>query len=80
MAQIASGINACCHCHVPYDVINKRLSASFGPYTAENAERFPVLLNDIVFIDISAFAAKGFLYIIVLYEQSDHIVVKLYSF
>ena len=30
MARIASGVNACCHRHVPYDVINKRLSASFG--------------------------------------------------
>ena len=30
MARIASGVNACCHRHVPYDVINKRLSALFG--------------------------------------------------
>ena len=28
--SIASGINACCYRHVPYDVINKRYSASFG--------------------------------------------------
>ena len=57
MVQIASGVNACCYRHVPYDVINKRYSASFGRQPAENAERFAELLNDIVFIDISAFTA-----------------------
>ena len=30
MARIASGVDACCYRHVPYDVINKRLSASFA--------------------------------------------------
>ena len=57
MARIASGVDACCHRHVPYDVINKRLSASFGRKPAENAEGFVEPLNDIVFIEISAFTA-----------------------
>ena len=57
MAQIASGVNACCYRHVPYDVINKRYSVSFGRWPAENAERFTKSLNDIVFIDISAFTS-----------------------
>ena len=55
MARIASGVNACCHRHDPYDIINKRLSSSFSYYPAENAERFAKSLNDMVFIDISAF-------------------------
>ena len=82
MARIASGVNACCYLHVPYDVINKWYSPSFGHKPTENAERFAESLNDIVFIDIFAFTAYfafGFLYI-VLYEQNDHIVLKLYSF
>ena len=52
------------------------------PLAAGNADRFAESLNDIVFIDISAFTAylhSDFLYI-VLYEQSDHIVLKVYSF
>ena len=57
MAQIASGVDPCCYRHVPYDVINKRLLASFGRLSAENAKRFAKSLNDIVFIDISAFTA-----------------------
>ena len=53
MARIASGINACCYRHVPYDVINKRI---FRPQVRpENAEHFAESLKDIVFIDISAF-------------------------
>ena len=51
MARIASGVNACCYHHVPFDVINKRYSAA-SP--AENAERFSESLSDSVFIDISA--------------------------
>ena len=82
MAQIASGVNACCYRLVPYDVINKRYSASFGGYPAENAKRFTESLNDFVFIDISAFTADfAFNFLdIVFYEKSDHIVFKLYSF
>ena len=83
MARIASGVNACCYRHVPYDIINKRYSASFGRSPAENAERFAEPLNDTVFIDISAFTACfafGFFFHIVLYEQGDHIELKLYSF
>ena len=57
MARIASGVNGCCYRYVPYDVINKRYSASFGRLPAENAERFAESLNDFVFIDISAFTA-----------------------
>ena len=75
MARIACGVNACCHRHVPYDVINKRLPV-------ENAERLAELLNDIVSIGISTFNACyafGFLYI-VFEEHNDHILLKLYSF
>ena len=82
MARIAFGVNACCLRHVSYDVIKKCYSKSFGRYPAENAKQFAESLNNIVFIDISAFTAYfafGFLYI-VLYEQSEHIVLKLYSF
>ena len=43
--------------HVPYDVVNKHCSESFGRKLAENAERFADSLNNIVFIDISAFTA-----------------------
>ena len=57
MARIASSVKACCYRHVPYDVINKRYSALIGRLPAENAERFAESLNDIVFIDISAFTA-----------------------
>ena len=57
MARIASGVNACCYRHVPYDVINKRYSASIGRWPAENAKRFTESLNDFVFINISAFTA-----------------------
>ena len=57
MARIASSVNACCYRHVPYDVINKRYSASIGRWPAENAKRFTESLNDFVFIDISAFTA-----------------------
>ena len=57
MARIASGGNACCYRHVPYDVIYKRYSASIGRWPAENAKRFTESLNDFVFIDISAFTA-----------------------
>ena len=64
MAPIASGANACCSRHVPYDVINKCYSASFSRLLAENAERFTESLYDFVFIDFSAFTlyfAFGFL-------------------
>ena len=40
MARIASGVNACFHRHVPYDVINKRLSASIRPLAGGKCRRF----------------------------------------
>ena len=81
MARIASGVNACCYCHVPYAVINKRYSASFGRLLAENAERFAesfILFSLIPLLSLHILCS-GFLFI-VFYEQSDHIILKLYSF
>ena len=69
--------------HVPYDVIKNVIWRHSVPLRRKMRNVFSVLLNNIIFTDISAFTACftfGFLDM-VLYEQSNHIALKrVYSY
>ena len=41
MARIASGVDACCHRHVPYDVIKQTLVSVIRPLAGGKCRRFP---------------------------------------